>query len=122
MRLVGSGNLAPYAERHMRGEPVDDAAILDEIAPAFIEEDGRRTDIVVLACTHYPFLLPHFERLAPWPVDVDRSGAGDRAAGGRGDWRGGAARAAAAALPFSRRVRPGLPALIAISFARSARA
>ncbi len=24
VRLVGSGNLAPYAERHMRGEPVDD--------------------------------------------------------------------------------------------------
>jgi len=24
---------------------------------------------VVLACTHYPLLLSHFERLAPWPVD-----------------------------------------------------
>jgi len=23
----------------------------------------------VLACTHYPFLLEHFERLAPWPVE-----------------------------------------------------
>ena len=69
MRLVGSGNLAPYAESHMRGEPVDDAAILAEIAPAFIEHDGRRTDMVVLACTHYPFLLPHFQRLAPWPVE-----------------------------------------------------
>ncbi|HET7716073.1 MAG TPA: glutamate racemase [Bauldia sp.] len=69
VRLVGSGNLAPYAERHMRGEAIDDAAIAAEIAPAFIEQGGRRTDIVVLACTHYPFLLPHFERLAPWPVD-----------------------------------------------------
>ncbi len=36
VRLVGSGNLAPYAERHMRGEAVDDAAILAEIAPAFV--------------------------------------------------------------------------------------
>jgi glutamate racemase len=69
VRLVGSGNLAPYAERHMRGELVDDAAILAEIAPAFIEHDGRRTDMVVLACTHYPFLLSHFVRLAPWPVE-----------------------------------------------------
>jgi len=69
VRLVGSGNLAPYAESHMRGEAVDDAAVLAEIAPAFIEQDGRRTDMVVLACTHYPFLLPHFERLAPWPVE-----------------------------------------------------
>jgi len=68
VRLVGSGNLASYAERHMRGEAVDDAAILAEIAPAFVEQAGRRTDIVVLACTHYPFLLPQLERLAPWPV------------------------------------------------------
>lgn len=68
VRLVGSGNLAPLAEAHMRGEAVDDAAILAEIGPAFVEIDGRRTDVVVLACTHYPFLLPVFERIAPWPV------------------------------------------------------
>jgi glutamate racemase len=68
VRLVGSGNLAPLAEAHMRGEAVDDAAILAEIAPAFVEIGGRRTDVVVLACTHYPFLLPIFERIAPWPV------------------------------------------------------
>ena len=42
---------------------------LDEIAPCFVEEEGRRTDIVVLACTHYPFLANRFRRLAPWPVD-----------------------------------------------------
>ena len=52
----------------MRGEPVDDAAILCEIAPAFVMRDGARTDVIVLACTHYPFLLPQFARLAPWPV------------------------------------------------------
>jgi glutamate racemase len=68
VRLVGSANLAPLAEAHMRGEPVADEAILAEIAPAFLEKDGRRTDTIVLACTHYPFLLGHFERLAPWPV------------------------------------------------------
>ena len=69
VRLVGSSNLAPLAEAHMRGEPVGDAAILAEIAPAFMEEDGRRTDQIVLACTHYPFLLAEFRRLAPWPVE-----------------------------------------------------
>ncbi|MEO8667084.1 MAG: glutamate racemase [Bauldia sp.] len=68
VRLVGSANLAPLAEAHMRGEAVEDAAILAEIEPAFLEQDGRRTDAIVLACTHYPFLLPHFQRLAPWPV------------------------------------------------------
>ena len=69
VRLVGSSELAPLAEAHMRGEAVDDAAVRAEIAPAFLEKDGRRTDAVVLACTHYPFLLPLFERLAPWPVE-----------------------------------------------------
>ena len=38
------------------------------------EEDGRRTDIVVLACTHYPFLVNRFRKMAPWPVDwIDTS-------------------------------------------------
>jgi glutamate racemase len=68
VRLVGSGNLAPLAEAHMRGSAADDAAIWAEIEPAFVERDGQRTDVVVLACTHYPFLLPRFRRLAPWPV------------------------------------------------------
>jgi glutamate racemase len=68
VRLVGSDRLAPIAEAFMRGEPIDDGAILCEIAAAFIEKDGRRTDMVVLACTHYPFLVEHFRRLGPWPV------------------------------------------------------
>jgi len=69
VRLVGSQNLARMAEAHIRGEAVDDAALRAEIAPCFIEEGARRTDIVVLACTHYPFLVNVFRRLAPWPVD-----------------------------------------------------
>jgi glutamate racemase len=70
VNLVGSVHLASLAERFMRGEPVEDGAILAEIAPAFVEEkDGPRTDMVVLACTHYPFLLEQFRQLAPWPVE-----------------------------------------------------
>ncbi len=69
VRLVGSQNLARLAEAHIRGDHIDDAAIRDEIAPCFYEKDGQRTDIVVLACTHYPFLANVFRRLAPWPVD-----------------------------------------------------
>jgi glutamate racemase len=68
VRLVGSANLASLAEAHMRGEHVDDAAIWSEIEPAFVERDGARTDVVVLACTHYPFLAGHFAHLARWPV------------------------------------------------------
>lgn len=69
VRLVGSENLARMAEAWIRGEPVSDEAVLAEISPCFIEEEGRRTDIVVLACTHYPFMANIFRRLAPWPVD-----------------------------------------------------
>lgn len=69
VRLVGSDRLAPIAEAFMRGEPIDDGAVLSEIAAAFVEKDGRRTDTVVLACTHYPFLAEHFRRLGPWPVN-----------------------------------------------------
>lgn len=68
VRLVGSANLAPLAEAHMRGEPVADSAIWGEIEPAFVGRDGKRTDVIVLACTHYPFLMDRFVPLAPWPV------------------------------------------------------
>jgi glutamate racemase len=67
--LVGSAHLASYAETELAGKPVGDAAIKDEIAGCFAEADGRRTDTVVLACTHYPLLLERFKTNAPWPVD-----------------------------------------------------
>ena len=66
--LVGSTRLATFAEAELNGAPVDDAAIAREIEPCFVESGGRRTDIIVLACTHYPLLLARLERLAPWPV------------------------------------------------------
>ena len=66
--LVGSPHLASLAERHLRGEPVADGEITREIAPCFVAREGRRTDQVVLACTHFPLLIGHFTRLAPWPV------------------------------------------------------
>lgn len=69
VRLVGSTELARLAEIYMREGFVDEAAVEAEIAPCFIEKDGRRTDIVVLACTHYPFLANRMRKTAPWPVD-----------------------------------------------------
>ncbi|MBX3536081.1 MAG: glutamate racemase [Chelatococcus sp.] len=66
--LVGAPRLAGLAEDALSGKSVDDADIAAEIAPAFVEADGRRTDVVVLACTHYPLLGAELERLAPWPV------------------------------------------------------
>ena len=69
VRLVGSDNLAALAETYMRDGFVDEEAVRAEIAPCFIEKDGARTDIVVLACTHYPFLANRMRKTAPWPVD-----------------------------------------------------
>ena len=66
--LVGSARLARFAEDELRGAPIADELIAREITPCFADADGRRTDTVVLACTHYPLLLDRFERLAPWPV------------------------------------------------------
>jgi len=69
VRLVGSTRLAGLAEIYMRDGFVDEEEVRSEIAPCFIERDGQRTDIVVLACTHYPFLVNRMRKMAPWPVD-----------------------------------------------------
>ena len=66
--LVGSARLAALAEAELRGEPAADELIAQELKPCFIEAGGRRTDTIVLACTHFPLLLDRLTRLAPWPV------------------------------------------------------
>lgn len=67
--LVGSKTLAPYVEAELAGAaPASDAQIIAEIAPCFVD-DGKRTDTVVLACTHYPLLRERLTKLAPWPVN-----------------------------------------------------
>lgn len=71
--LVGAPRLAELAERALRGEPLSDADISAEIAPAFVsvarEGEAARTDVVVLGCTHYPLIRARIEALAPWAVD-----------------------------------------------------
>jgi glutamate racemase len=66
--LVGSARLAGLAEQALRGEAVADAEIAGEIAPAFVERGARRTDQIVLACTHFPLLAERLAALSPWPV------------------------------------------------------
>ena len=74
VNLVGSTRLAALAETYLRGGYTDEEAVAREIEPCFIERDGRRTDIVVLACTHYPFLVNRMRKMAKWPVDwIDTS-------------------------------------------------
>lgn len=69
VNLVGATRLARLAEEHMQGRVIDTAVLQAEIDPCFIESDGKRTDIITLGCTHYPFLVNEMRKLAPWPVD-----------------------------------------------------
>lgn len=66
--LVACRNLAKYAENHLSGYAVGLEKISIEIAPAFVEFEGRRTDTIVLGCTHYPLVTDMLVRAAPWPV------------------------------------------------------
>lgn len=68
--LVGAPQLASLAEDYVRGVPVSEDEIRAEIEPAFVgvRGDNKRTDHIVLGCTHYPLILPELTRLAPWPV------------------------------------------------------
>lgn len=66
--LHAPSGLAGKAEAILRGELVTDEAIRTDIAPCFVERNGKRTDVVVLACTHYPLLRDQMARVAPWPV------------------------------------------------------
>jgi len=68
VRLVGAPELAAMAERHLAGEAIDMDVLAEQIGPCFVTQDGRRTDIVVLACTHYPLLIDQMTAAAPWPV------------------------------------------------------
>ena len=70
--LVGSAELAALAETAFSGGVVSDEEISAELNTCFVgagEDASRRTDTIVLACTHYPLLLDRLNRLAPWPVD-----------------------------------------------------
>lgn len=60
--------LAAKAEAKLHGESISDDTIRADIAPCFVERNGKRTDVVVLACTHYPLLIGEMNRSAPWPV------------------------------------------------------
>ncbi|MEM9122185.1 MAG: glutamate racemase [Pseudomonadota bacterium] len=68
--LVAAPRLAALAEAELGGTPPTDAVIWEEIAPAFAAEGSRRTDQIVLGCTHFPLLGSRIEALAPWPVTL----------------------------------------------------
>jgi glutamate racemase len=67
--LHGAQRLAEIAEAKLKGGAVDLANLRDEIQPVFRTREGKRTDTVVLGCTHYPLLLDDIRKAAPWAVD-----------------------------------------------------
>ncbi len=68
--LHGAENLAAMTEATLRGEPLDQTALRQEIAPVFVERGAKRTDVVVLGCTHYPLVADEIAAVAPWPVTL----------------------------------------------------
>ncbi|HRA66720.1 MAG TPA: hypothetical protein PL187_11915, partial [Caldilinea sp.] len=66
--LHGAKRLAEIAENKLKGKPVDLGELTQEIGPVFRKREGKRTDVVVLGCTHYPLLVEEMEKVAPWPV------------------------------------------------------
>ena len=68
LTLVGSDRLATMAEASLNGGRIDHELLAGEVSECFQEQNGLRTDVVVLACTHYPLLLDDLQRVAPWPV------------------------------------------------------
>jgi len=64
----GAPNLAVLSERILLGEPVDDATLAAELAPAFHDDTRGRTDAIVLGCTHYPLIRDALRAVAPWPI------------------------------------------------------
>ncbi len=66
--LVGADGLAAQAERKMAGQAVDLEAVKQMVAPCFVEHEGRRTDHIALACTHFPLLLEELGAFSPWSV------------------------------------------------------
>ena len=94
--LHGAEHLAGLAEAKLRGEAVAGEAIAREIAPVFKERGGKRTDTVVLGCTHYPLLVEEMAEAAPWPVSfIDPAEAIARQAGRVLDQSGSAGRTGA---------------------------
>ncbi|WP_333948199.1 aspartate/glutamate racemase family protein [Candidatus Liberibacter brunswickensis] len=74
INLVSSTILASKIEEYVCGKNVKDEEIKEEIKECFIQKEGKCTDIIVLACTHYPLINHVFRRISPWIVDwVDTS-------------------------------------------------
>jgi glutamate racemase len=61
----GSSALVDIAERKLRGEPVDAAALAAEMQGLFGAPGGNEIDVVALACTHFPLIAQELAATGP---------------------------------------------------------
>jgi glutamate racemase len=69
--LHGSARLVELAEAQLRAEKVTAADVETELAGLLSQAAGDRIDQVVLACTHFPLLLPQLQAAVPGIGFVD---------------------------------------------------
>jgi glutamate racemase len=69
--LHGSARLVELAEAQLRGERVTAADVAPELAGLTAQPGGDQLDVVALACTHFPLLLPQLQAAAPQLAFVD---------------------------------------------------
>ena len=64
----GSARLVELAEAQLAGDTVTAADVAPELAGLASQAGGDRIDRVVLACTHFPLLLPQLQAASPQAV------------------------------------------------------
>lgn len=65
---VGAPHLASIAERFLLEGTLSLEQVSHDIAPCFHDDAQGRTDMLVLGCTHYPFLAEAIRAVSPWDV------------------------------------------------------
>jgi glutamate racemase len=62
---VGSSELVKQAEELLSGHPVDEDILSSILEPFRQEINGRSVDVVVMGCTHFPFLKAYLSEQLP---------------------------------------------------------
>ena len=70
----GSAGLVDIAERAVRGQRVDEEAVIYAVQPMFDPPDGPKIDVVVLACTHFPLIRDAIAAACPPGVTLIDTG------------------------------------------------
>lgn len=72
----GSAALVDLAEAKLRGQAADPDAYRDVLAGLFGQSGGKRIDLIVNACTHFPLVAEELAAAAPHPVRFVDGGPG----------------------------------------------